>query len=447
MNDSVEMVKDSLTQVTNRDSWLNYAASAIDENDNTSIIFFIDLDRFKFVNDSLGHDAGDLLLVNAANIISNATDSSQDLVGRMGGDEFVVLLQAPKSVKAWSQVANQIIDEIGKPVLIGTTEIEIGASIGVSAYPRDADKLETLMKYADLAMYRAKNSGRNQVVSFNEQMVKKIEFRRNVQMALRRLLKEDLLQALYQPVYDSQQQKTVAVELKIDASADAKLELLDQAELFSLIDESQLSVEISEWMFQQGLELLQTLNESGIEINVIFSVRPSHFHHNQFVDWLAELIDEYGIAPENVVLQLNDYTLNAQRFPIEKKLVLINKIGVEVAVHNFGTGHISPLKLHDWPLAQLDLSSSYVHSMTSKKSIANMTEALIKMGHMLNKRVVAYGVTASEQQAFLNSHQCYLMQGPLFGEPMSAEDLELEQLGQAREEDNYFRAFNEFDEF
>lgn len=447
MVDFNEIVKDSLTQVANRASWLNYVASVIEENQNTRAILFIDLDRFKFVNDSLGHDAGDILLVNAAKLITNAIDSQQDLVGRMGGDEFVVLLQSSESVKAWQQIANQIIEAIGKPVLIDTTEVEIGASIGVSVYPRDAENLEALMKFADLAMYRAKNSGRNQVVSFNEQMVKKIEFRRKVQMTLRRLLKDDLLQALFQPIYDTQQQKIVAVELKIDASADAKLELLDQAELFSLIDESQLAVELSEWMFHQGFELLQTLSESGIEINVIFSVRPSHFHQNQFVDWLAELIDDYGIAPENVVLQLNDYSLNAQRFPIEKKLIVLDKIGVEVAVHNYGTGQLSPLKLHDWPITQLDLSSSYIHGMTSKKSIANMTEALIKMGHMLNKRVVAYGVTAIEQQAFLNSQQCYLMQGPLFGDAMSADDLELEQLGQGREEDSYFQAFSDLEEF
>lgn len=439
--------KDALTQVASRAAWLAYVQEQLATNKEHRALLFIDLDRFKFVNDSLGHDAGDFLLKHVAQLIQSVINTQLDLVGRMGGDEFVVLLQSPHSVKSFVQIANQIIAKIDQPVLIESTEVEIGASIGVAHYPNDATELDQLMKYADLAMYRAKNSGRNQLVSFNQQMVKQIEFRREVQSCVRRLLREERLQALVEPIYDCQSQQNIAVELKIDTLSDEKLHLMDQADLFALIDESQVAIELSEWMFEQGLKWLQTLNESGIELSLMLPVRPSHFHQNRFVDWLAERIDDYEVAPESIVLQLSDQSLNVQRFPVETQLRALASLGVDVAVHNFGTGHLSPLKLHDWPIAQLNLSSSYVNSMTSKKSIENLTEALIKMGHMLNKRVVAYGVNSLEQKDLLNSQNCQLMQGSLFGEAISLDEFELQHLKQVREQDDYFVDFDVNDDY
>lgn len=439
--------KDTLTQVASRAAWLDYVGEQLAKDQQHRAVLFIDLDRFKFVNDSLGHDAGDFLLQHVAKLIHSAIDVEFDLAGRMGGDEFVVLLQSPNSVKSFAQIANQIIAKIDEPVLIDSTEVEIGASIGVAHFPNDAQQLDQLMKYADLAMYRAKNSGRNQLVSFNQQMVKQIEFRREIQSCVRRMLREEYLQALVQPIYDCQKQQNIALELKIDTRFDDKLHLMDQADLFALIDESQVAIELSEWMFETGLKWLQALNESGLELSVMFPVRPSHFHQTRFVDWLAEKIDEYEVAPESIVLQLNDQSLNVQRFPVETQLRALASLGVDVAVHNFGTGQLSPMKLHDWPISQLNLSSSYVNSMTSKRSIANLTESLIKMGHMLNKRVVAYGVNSLEQKDLLNSQNCQLMQGPLFGEPIKLDDFELQQLIQTKEHEDYLAHFNLNDDY
>jgi len=439
---------DGLTCLANRSGWLNRADTLLQQDESHKVVFYIDLDRFKFVNDSLGHDAGDFILKNAAKMIQEEIDITHDLAGRLGGDEFVILLTAPESVSKVEEIANNIIQQLSQPVLIETTEVEIGASIGIAHFPKDSQNLTQLLKYADLAMYRAKHSGRNQQVSFHEQMVKKIKYRRDIQMLLRKALKEETLNAVYQPVFDSQKEASVAAELQVDCLSSEGLQSIEQDELFSIADESQVAVQLSEWMFEQGLEFLNTIQETGQELDLIFPVRPSHFHQKTFVSWLTDLLDDYQVPADNVVLQLNDHCLNAQRFPVEKQLQALSRLGVVLAVHNFGTGQLSPLKLHDWPIDQLHLSSLFISEMTAKRSISSMTAALIKMGLMLNKKVIAYGVTTHEQQALLSSFQCYLMQGPLFGEAVDATEFENNRLNSRQyQEDGYFNEFDQMEEF
>ncbi len=439
---------DGLTGVANRSGWLQAAESVLSKDTEPKIVLYIDLDRFKFVNDSLGHQAGDTVLKQAVSVIQKAVNSQLDIIGRLGGDEFVALLSAPESIEQSERIANQMVSQISKPILIDQTEVEIGASIGVAHFPRDSHNLEQLLKFADLAMYRAKHSGRNQVVSFHQQMIKQIEYRRSVQMQLRKALHEELLEANYLPTYNTQSGEAVSVELTVNCNQLDLLSNIDQAELFSIIDDSQVAILLSEWMFSQGLSFLQKIQEKGLELDLVIPVRPSHFHQNGFVDWLSEEIEDYQVVPENVVIKLNDYCLNVQRFPVEKQLQTLNLLGVEVAVHNYGTGQISPLKLHDWPINQLNLSSVFVQEANSKRSIASMTEALIKMGYMLNKRVVAYGVSSIEQYDFLNSHQCYLMQGPYLAEPMSESDFELDQLNVNHElEDSLLSKLDDMDDY
>ena len=200
---------------------------------------------------------------------------------------------------------------------------------------------------------------------------------------------------------------------------------MDSAEVFSIADESQVAIQLSEWMIEEGLEFIQRLDKSGLNISLVTPVRPSHFHQRGFSDWLAEQLESYELTPENLILSLNDTCLNVQRFPVEKQLRALSKLGVEVAVQSFGSGNLSPLRLHDWPIDRLHLSSMFVTEITNKRSMESMAIALIQMGLTLNKQVIAYGVRTAEQQAFLTSHHCELMQGPYFGEPLNSAEMEL----------------------
>lgn len=448
---SSENMIDSLTQMPNRAGWLAAAESALVDG-SAKAILFMDLDRFKWVNDSLGHDAGDELLRVVSQTIKNQlnSDSEQptdnDIVGRMGGDEFVILLQNKNSIAQLEQLANQLIEKISQPIALASAEVEIGASIGVAHYPQDSHELTDLLKFADLAMYRAKHSGRNQLVVYQPEMIRQIEYRRDIQTALRQALNDGLLTLEYQAIFNCQHAQVVAVEAYLNCDELSNLSALDQAEVFAIADESQVSVQLSKWMLQSGLAYLQELDESLDDLSLVVEVRPTHFHQKGFVDWLAETLEFYEIAPERLILNLNETCLNAQRFPVQKQLQELSKLGVEVAVQSFGVGNLSPLRLHDWPVDRLHLSSLFVAEITNKRSMEAMAVALIQMGHTLNKKVVAYGVKTAEQQAMLMSQQCFLMQGPFLGETLSAQEMESLLMGDSHHDnhnDNYLDEFSD----
>ena len=429
---------DDLTQLLNRMGWIQAAQQSIDAVDSksavlTKAVLFIDLDRFKWVNDSLGHDAGDVLLQKVARLIESVLSRQgemPDMTGRLGGDEFVVLLQAPESIANLEHVANAIIEQLSQPILLENlssadhVEVEIGASIGISRYPQDAKDIETLLKFADLSMYRAKHSGRNQVVLYQPEMLRQIERRRAIQMELRQALKEESLALEYMPVYDSRRETIVSVEVLLNVAQNPILNNLDARDLLSIADESQIAIYLSEWMIQEALSFNQKLLEGHIEMPFILDVRPSHFHQKSFVDWLSDQLEEYEVSPELIILSLNEACLNAQRFDVASQLNALSKLGIEIAVQAFGSGHWSLLRLHDWKIDRLHLSSRLVQEITNSRSLEAMTGALIQLGHTLNKKVIAYGVRSAEQLAFLNSHQCYLMQGAFLREVLSKQDLE-----------------------
>jgi EAL domain-containing protein (putative c-di-GMP-specific phosphodiesterase class I) len=304
-----------------------------------------------------------------------------------------------------------------------------------------------LLKFADIAMYRAKNSGRNQVAFYQPEMIRQIQYRRSIQTELRKALKEEQLELNYQPIYNCQSHEVVAIEAMLCVEKSQKLNALEQAELFSIADESQVAVQLSEWMLDQALNFLNFQANSDVQVAMVVPVRPAHFHQKQFVDWLSERIESLEFPPQNLVLSLNENCLNAQRFPVEKQLKLLSKLGVEIAVQNFGSGNLSPLRLHDWAIDWLFLSSLFVTEITNKRSMESMAMALIQMGQTLNKKVVAYGVRSAEQQAFLLSQHCNLMQGPYLNEPMAAADMELLLLNGVVDNDESHTFLEEYDEY
>ncbi len=429
---------DDLTKLPNRMGWLEAAQQSLDAVKSKSIVaskavLFIDLDRFKSVNDSLGHDAGDLLLQKVSRLIESVLSlhgEFSDIAGRLGGDEFVVLLQAPESIANLEQVANNIVEQLSQSILLENlsnaddVEVEIGASIGIARYPQDAPSIEALLKFADLAMYRAKHSGRNQVVNFQQEMLRQIERRRGIQSELRRTLKEEHLALDYMPIYDCRNQSMVAIEAILNVEHSTVLDNLDARELFSIADESQVAIYLSEWMVQTALSFSQRLIQADIEMPFIIEVRPSHFHQKSFVSWLADQLEVYEVSPELITLSLNEACLNAQRFAVASQLTALSKLGIELAVQSFGSGNWSLLRLHDWDIDRLHLSSHFVQEIANSRSMEAMTGALIQLGQTLNKKVIAYGVRSAEQLAFLSSHHCYLMQGAFLSEALSEADME-----------------------
>ncbi|GEM_PF-5828742 len=429
---------DALTQLFNRVGWQtraqkSLASAAEGDTSDVKAVLFIDLDRFKWVNDSLGHDAGDLLLQKVARLMESCLvceGEQADIAGRFGGDEFVILLQHPSSLSDVAKVANAIIDKLSQPICLSdaccdeNTEVEIGASIGVASYPSDAVEVETLLKYADLAMYRAKHSGRNQVVFYQPEMMRQIERRRRVQTQLRKALKQQRLVLDYMPVFDTQNQAVVAIEAKLNFSECTELMNLDEAQLLGIAEESQVGIVLGEWMVQEAIRFCGQLLQEGVEISCAMEIRPCHFQQKAFVNWLAEQLDRYGVPPELFILSLSEGCLNSQRFSVTSQLTALSRLGVEIAIRSFGSGNWSLLRLHDWPIDRLSLSARFVQEATHNKVIAAMTGSLIEMGLTLNKTVIGCGVSSAEQVAFLNSCGCFLIQGGYLSEALSEEEIE-----------------------
>ncbi|GKT12862.1 MAG: diguanylate cyclase [Thiomicrorhabdus sp.] len=424
---------DALTQLCNRVGWQNTAQKSLANAEGSAVadpiaLLFIDLDRFKWINDTLGHDAGDALLKKVAGLLKSVLDlqgESPDLVGRYGGDEFVVLLQSPVSLPNLETIANQIVHKLSQPInldnIVGTeaVEVEIGASVGISCFPQDSNVLDDLLKQADLAMYRAKHSGRNQVVFYQPEMMRQIQRRRQIQMQLRQALKEESINLDYMPKYDCLTQTVVSIEGRLSLKNSQLLSGLDVADLFAIADESQVAITLSEWMIKEALSFNNRLAQLGVEISPVLEVRPSHFQQKDFVEWLTEQLDRCDVLPELVVLSLNEACLNTHRFPVVAQLSALSNLGVEIAVQDFGSASWSLLRLHDWPIDRLHLSARFIQEIGNSSSMEAMTGALISMGNALNKKVAAYGVTTAEQLAFLNSHQCYVVQGLYFSDVLT----------------------------
>ncbi|VAW45621.1 diguanylate cyclase/phosphodiesterase (GGDEF & EAL domains) with PAS/PAC sensor(s) [hydrothermal vent metagenome] len=432
---------DALTQLFNRSGWQSAVQKSIEATQggatDVKAVLFIDLDRFKWVNDSLGHDAGDLLLQKVSRLIESCLvleGSQADIAGRFGGDEFVVWVQHSNSIAKLDLLANAIVKKIAQPICLSdgccdeNTEVEIGASIGIARFSQDAAGIEELLKYADLAMYRAKHSGRNQVVYYKPEMMQQIEWRRQVQVQLRKALKQQQLTLDYMPIFDSKNQEVVALEARLNLKNCPDLMGMDVVQLLSIAESSQVGLVLGEWMVTEAIRFNHQLLQAGIEVACSVEIRPSHFQQKEFVDWLSEQLDEYELPPELLIVSLSECCLNSQRFSVLNQLNALSHLGMEIAIRSFGEGNWSLLRLHDWPIDQLNLSSRFIREMTSNRTISAMTGALIEMGLMLNKKVVAYGVSSAEQIAFLNSVGCFLVQGPYLSDALSAEEMEVHLL-------------------
>ncbi|VAW48910.1 diguanylate cyclase/phosphodiesterase (GGDEF & EAL domains) with PAS/PAC sensor(s) [hydrothermal vent metagenome] len=433
---------DALTQLFNRAGWLAAVQKNIEGATETNLVdvkalLFIDLDGFKWVNDSLGHDAGDLLLQKVSRLIESCLvleGEQTDIAGRFGGDEFVVWVQHSDSIAKLDILANAIVKKLSQPICLNdarcdeSTEVEIGASIGIARMPQDAQEIEGLLKYADLAMYRAKHSGRNQVVYYKPEMMRQIEWRRQVQIQLRKALKQQQLMLDYLPVFDSKNQEVVALEAILNLKNCPDLMGMDVMQLMSIAEASQVGLVLGEWMVSEVIRFNRQLVQAGVEVACSIEIRPSHFQQKEFVDWLSERLDECELPPELLIVSLSERCLNSQRFSVLNHLTALSHLGVEIAIRSFGEGNWSLLRLHDWPIDQLNLSSRFVREMTSNRTMSAMTRFLIEMGLMLNKKVVACGVLSAEQIAFLNSLGCFLVQGPYLSEALSAEDMEVHLL-------------------
>ena len=384
-------------------------------------LLFIDLDRFKEVNDTLGHDAGDMLLVEAARRIAECVRDS-DTVARLGGDEFTVTLPQLNDVDHAERVAEHIIERLAQPFRIGDEMVYISASAGITLYPNDADEIEGLLKNADQAMYVAKNNGRNCYSFFTSRMQEHALHRQQIIKDLRGALSGNQFSLCFQPIVDLRSGSIVKAEALIRWKHPER-GMVSPAEFIPLAEEVGLIGDIGEWVFQEAVRWMRSWYEQGYSCTqVSVNKSPGQFALEESHEvWLLHLA-ELGLPGECLVIEITEGLLLDERADVSAKLLQFRDAGIQVAVDDFGTGYSSLSYLKKFDIDYLKLDRSFVRDLASDPNDLALSEAIIVMAHKLGLKVVAEGVETAEQRDILMAAGCDYAQGYLYSKPMPAEE-------------------------
>ena len=415
---------DSLTGLPNRvmfNKRLEQALAQAQRHERGLAVMFIDLDRFKIINDTLGHESGDVLLRDVAQRLTDQLRLG-DMVARLGGDEFVVLLDDVGDVVGVGVVADKIIGALAASFKIAEREVHVSGSIGIATYPADAQDMRTLMKYADIAMYRAKEQGRNTFQFYSDQInVNSLE-RLTLESRLRGALGRDEFVVHYQPIVESKSGAIVGMEALVRwQHRDG--ELLAPGQFIGIAEDTGLIVPIGQWVLQTACEQQCKWLALGLPpLRMAVNLSPRQFVHRSLVEDVVRVLEATGIDGRCLELEITESIVmhNAERATV--LLAQLKERGVRIAIDDFGTGYSSLAYLKRFPIDTLKIDRSFVAEVPGDRGDTAITLAVIAMAHSLDLNVVAEGVETIAQLEFLREHGCEEMQGYYFSKPLSASD-------------------------
>jgi diguanylate cyclase (GGDEF)-like protein len=413
---------DPVTELPNRRASYKSLETAIERRCETSrlALLLIDLDNFKTVNDTAGHGAGDDLLRQVAGVLRSVVRGS-DFVGRIGGDEFVVIA-APVADRAGAEaVARKITEALRVPFLVEGLEVFATASVGVCVYPDDADSMSELVSKADMALYNAKDMGRNQYSGFHPDMTTLTQRRAQLERDLRKSMEQGALQVYYQPQYSCASETIVGVEALL-RWPHPDHGMVPPSEFIPIAEESGLIVELGRWVLERACDdaVAWTLR-TGAELSVAVNVSARQLREKDFIHVIERTLLNTGMPPERLELELTESLLMDDMKSAVAFMHAARAIGVRISIDDFGTGYSSLLYLQTFPLNQLKIDRSFVQLLPSAGF--TIASAVISLAHGFNLSVVAEGVENREQMEWLQRAGCDYMQGYLLGRPMPAAQL------------------------
>ncbi|SHE73515.1 EAL and GGDEF domain-containing protein [Desulforamulus putei] len=417
---------DSLTGLPNRllfNDRLSVAIIQAGRNRKMLAVMFLDLDYFKLVNDTLGHDIGDRLLKGIANRLTRLLRKG-DTIARIGGDEFAILLNDITRHEGASTVAQKIIDTLKEPWIIGSHEFHITTSIGIALYPNDGEDVETLMKNADAAMYHAKEAGRNNFQFYTPAMNAKTLKRLELENNLRRALERDEFVVYYQPQVEIQSGKIIGMEALVRWQH-PHLGMIFPGEFIPVAEDTGLIVSIGERVLRSACAQNKSWQDAGfppLRVSVNLSAR--QFQQQNLVKHVAQILRETGLDPRWLELEITESLAMKDVEFTGKNLFELRKMGITIAIDDFGTGYSSLSYLKRLPIDTIKIDRSFIRDITSDPDNASIVSTIIVLAHNLKMKVIAEGVETEEQLSFLRQQQCDGMQGYLFSGPLLAKDLE-----------------------
>ncbi len=423
---------DNLTGLPNRVMFMERMAQVLsyaERHDLHAAIFFIDLDKFKSVNDSLGHDAGDEVLKATAKRLKAAT-RNEDIVARFSGDEFAILLLHEKSHEqamfSSSLVADKIIKTLSDVHIINRSEVFIGSSIGIAIYPEDGQSSDILLKNADMAMYAAKNKGRNNYQYYKIDFAVASQDRLSLENNLRKALKKQELQLFYQPQYSARKRELCGAEVLIRWFHDPHgiNKMIPPDHFIPIAEETGLIIEIGKWILETACLQMKAwldLNLPLPQVSVNISAR--QFMDDGFMKSVEDALSKAQLSPENLELEITESMLIGDINRIELQLKRLKQMGIKIALDDFGTGYSSLSYLKRFPIDVLKIDQSFIREMTVDSKDARIASAIINMGHSLGQKIVAEGVENEIQLMFLDQKRCDIIQGYFFSKPLPVKDM------------------------
>ncbi|MDQ7042228.1 MAG: EAL domain-containing protein [Sulfurimonas sp.] len=418
---------DVLTDLPNRTLFgdrLSQAIISCARNKEKFALFFIDLDQFKQINDSLGHHIGDEVLIEAAKRIKSII-REEDTLARLGGDEFTIILKDLKNMQNASVVAKKIVDIMKEPIVINAHNLYVTASIGISIYPTDATTASYLIKYADVAMYKAKDAGRDNFQYYSSDMTSQAFERVVLESSLRLAIKEEQFIVHYQPQFDVTTDKIVGMEALVRWNHPT-LGLMPPFKFIPLAEETGLIIEIDKLvmviaMKQFALWYLKGYNPGVLSLNLAMK----QLNQDDFLSHLLHTMNNIGFRTEWLELEVTEGQVMKNPELSITKLNQIHDLGIEIAIDDFGTGYSSLSYLKKLPLDKLKIDREFVKDIPEDEDDMAITKAIIALGKSLNLTLIAEGVETQEQKEFLVKNGCELIQGYFYSRPLPAEEIEV----------------------
>ncbi|MGA2429024.1 MAG: EAL domain-containing protein [Candidatus Acidiferrum sp.] len=416
---------DALTDLPNRVllmDRLNQLTKAAQRRKSKVAVVFIDLDRFKEVNDSLGHDAGDLLLKTLAKRLSDAV-RDEDTVARLGGDEFVVVFQGLHEAQEVTLLAQKLLSCLVLPVTLNGYELTVTASLGISLYPDDAADGQGMIRNADAAMYQAKGAGRNAFHFYTSDLNDRALELLSMENALRRAIERQEFVLHYQPQINIGSGAIVGAEALIRWNH-PELGLVMPGKFISIAEERGLIVPIGNWVIEEATRQAGVWQNAGISIPIAVNVSAVQFRQKDFVEQLANSVRKHGITPSRIELELTEGIIMRDAETTIKILERLHEIGFQLSIDDFGTGFSSLNYLRRFPIDKIKIDRSFVSDVTQSESAASIVTAVISLAQSLKLKVIAEGVQTKEQLEILRVQRCDDAQGFLFSPALVSGEFE-----------------------
>ena len=436
---------DSLTSLPNRLLFVdrfNQEAAKAKRNKTYLAVFLLDLDHFKQINDSYGHNAGDQLLVDVSNRLRESIRQS-DSIARLGGDEFVILLSDLKSKNDYKATADRIVSNIAKPYVIGNKELNVTISVGVSIYPVNGTNLDSLLKDSDVAMYSVKSGGRNNYKLFTPVMSMGDKQLVDLKSELKDSLSKNEMLLYYQPMVDLYSEKIIGAEALVRWKH-PKYGIISPSEFIPQAEENGLIGPLGEWVLKTACTQAKKWQESGfgpvyVSVNLSFF----QFREQNLADTVLGILEESGLSPEYLLLEIAESNIVRDRENVGSVFKKLHEHKVMVVISGFGTGYSSLLYLKEFPIYAIKIDRFFIRNIANDPGCATIVKAIISLAHDLDVKVIAEGIETTEQREYLRSLEwkpanpikCDGAQGFLFSKPVSEDSME-ELFEKQREENN-----------